>query len=224
VNLVGFALQAVVVSRAIAKLGVRRTLFVMPIVALGAYGAIAAIGGFALVRAAKVAENGTEYSLDNTVRQTLFLPTARAAKYKAKAAIDTLAVRAGDTASALVIWLAIHQLGLRGRGLAFVNVGLVLAWLAIAMGLASTRALAKPPPPAQRGSAGSGAGREISRAILACRPSTRLLRCGGCAETMVRARSPLRVVARAGGSRSARRCPRSRSAARSRRSATSSRA
>ncbi|HEY1558234.1 MAG TPA: Npt1/Npt2 family nucleotide transporter [Kofleriaceae bacterium] len=135
VNLVSFLIQALVVSRAIAKLGVRRALFVMPIVALGAYGLIAAIGGFALVRAAKVAENGTEYSLDNTVRQTLFLPTGRAAKYKAKAAIDTLAVRAGDSASALLIWIAIHQIGMRGRGLAFVNVALVAAWLAIAAGL-----------------------------------------------------------------------------------------
>ena len=35
----------------------------------------AAIGGLALVRVAKIAENGTDYSLQNTVRQALFLPT-----------------------------------------------------------------------------------------------------------------------------------------------------
>jgi ATP:ADP antiporter, AAA family len=135
VNAVSFVIQAFVVSRAIEKLGVRRTLFVMPIIALGAYGAIAAIGGFALVRLAKMAENSTEYSLENTVRQTLFLPTDRAAKYKAKAAIDTFAVRAGDTFSAIVIWIGVRQIGVHGRGLAAVNLVLVVAWLLIAGGI-----------------------------------------------------------------------------------------
>jgi AAA family ATP:ADP antiporter len=136
VNVVGFALQLAIVSRVIDRLGVRRALFVMPIIALGAYGAIAAIGGLALVRAAKVAENGTEYSLDNTVRQTLFLPTARAAKYKAKAAIDTLAVRAGDTVSAVLVWFGLHEVGFRGRSFAIVNLGLIAVWLALSVGIA----------------------------------------------------------------------------------------
>lgn len=135
VNAVSFALQAFVVSRAIEKLGIRRTLFVMPVIALGAYGAMAVVGGYALVRAAKVAENSTEYSLENTVQQMLFLTTGRAAKYKAKAAIDTFAVRAGDTASALVIWIGVAGLGVRGRGLAAVNVALVAVWLGLAAGV-----------------------------------------------------------------------------------------
>ena len=135
VNAVSFVIQAFVVSRAIDKLGVRRTLFVMPVVALGVYGAIAAVGGFALVRLAKLAENSTEYSLDNTVRQTLFLPTNRAAKYKAKAAIDTFAVRAGDTCSAIVIWIGVREIGVHGRGLAAVNLVLVGLWLVIAAGV-----------------------------------------------------------------------------------------
>ncbi len=136
VNAVGFVLQAFLVSRVIAWFGVRAALFALPIVALGTYGAIAAVGGIALVRAAKVAENGTDYSVQNTVRQTLFLPTERAAKYKAKAAIDTFGQRAGDTLSAVLVGLGIHQLGLAGRGLALVNLGLVVVWIAIALGIA----------------------------------------------------------------------------------------
>ena len=50
----------------------------------------------AVVRVAKVCENGTDYSLNNTVRHSLFLPTSREAKYKAKQAIDTFFWRAGD--------------------------------------------------------------------------------------------------------------------------------
>jgi len=135
VNLAAFAIQAFAVSRIIDKLGVRRSLFVMPILVGGAYVAIAAIGGVALVRAAKVAENSTDYSLQNTVRQTLFLPTTRAVKYKAKAAIDTFIVRAGDTLSAGVVWAGIHLAGLDARGIAATNIAFVVVWLAIAAGI-----------------------------------------------------------------------------------------
>ncbi len=136
VNILGFVMQAFLVSRIIQKLGVRRALFVMPIVALGSYAAIGAIGGLLLVRVAKVFENSTEYSVQNTVRQTLFLPTTRAAKYKAKALIDTFVVRFGDTLSAVMVWGLVHELGMNARGLALVNVALVAVWIAIAIGIA----------------------------------------------------------------------------------------
>jgi len=136
VNLVGFVVQAFLVSRVIGRFGVRGALFVLPIVALGAYGLIGAVGGLALVRVAKIAENATDYSVQNTVRQALFLPTARAVKYQAKAAIDTFFVRFGDLLSALVVGIGLHQLDLGPRELAIVNVGLVGGWLAIAVAIA----------------------------------------------------------------------------------------
>jgi hypothetical protein len=55
-----------------------------------------------IVRVGKVLENSTDYSIQNTLRQALFLPTTREAKYKAKAAIDTFFTRAGDVVSARV--------------------------------------------------------------------------------------------------------------------------
>jgi AAA family ATP:ADP antiporter len=137
VNLFSFVIQAFAVSRIINRLGVHRAIMFMPLIALGAYGLIATVGGIAVVRAAKIAENSTDYSLENTVRQTLFLPTTRAAKYKAKAAIDTFAVRAGDTLSALLIWVSLHYLDIHSRGLAMVNVALVAVWIAIAVALAA---------------------------------------------------------------------------------------
>lgn len=136
VNLVSFLVQALLVSRIIDKLGVRAALFVMPIVAFGAYGLIGAVGGIALVRTAKIAENSTDYSLQNTVRQTLFLPTDRAAKYKAKAAIDTFFVRVGDTLSAVLVGVGIHQLGFGGTQFALVNLLLIGLWVLIAAGIA----------------------------------------------------------------------------------------
>ena len=154
VNLVGFLIQAFLVSRVIQHIGVRRALFVMPVIAFGAYGAIGLVGGIALVRAAKIAENSTDYSLQNTVRQALFLPTSRAVKYKAKAAIDTFFVRAGDTLSAVLVGLGVHQLGLSGPELAFVNMGLVVVWIALAAGIARRhRALSAEPEPGEVGEA-----------------------------------------------------------------------
>jgi AAA family ATP:ADP antiporter len=136
VNLVGFLVQALIVSRFIDRLGVRAGLFVLPVVALGAYAAIAVVGGVALVRVAKVAENATDYSMQNTVRQALFLRTERAVKYKAKNVIDTFFVRFGDTLSALLVGVGIHRLGLAGRQLAYLNVALVTVWLVVAAALA----------------------------------------------------------------------------------------
>ncbi len=136
VNLASFVIQAFLVSRIIGRLGVRRALFVLPLIAFGAYGAIATVGGIALIRLAKTLENATDYSLQNTVRQALFLPTDRAAKYKAKAAIDTFFVRAGDTLSAVLVGVGIHRFGFGGRQLAIVNVALVVLWIGIAAGIA----------------------------------------------------------------------------------------
>jgi AAA family ATP:ADP antiporter len=136
VNLTGFVIQAFLVSRIITKVGVRPALFVLPVVAFGAYAAIGVIGGLALIRIAKIAENSLDYSLQNTVRQALFLPTERAAKYKAKAVIDTFFWRLGDTLSAVLVGVGIHQLGFGSRQLALANVVLVSAWIAIAVGIA----------------------------------------------------------------------------------------
>ncbi len=132
VNLIGLLAQLLVVSRLMMVSGIRTALFVLPAIALAGYGAIGLCGGLALIRVAKTAENATDYSLQNTVRQALFLPTSRDAKYKAKAAIDTFFVRAGDLLAALVVMIAVRWLGLGPGALAAVNVGLALVWLAIA--------------------------------------------------------------------------------------------
>lgn len=136
VNLISFLVQAFLVSRIMTKVGVRPALFVLPAIALGAYAAIGMVGGLALIRIAKIAENSTDYSLQNTARQALFLPTDRAVKYKAKAAIDTFFVRFGDTLSAVLVGVGVHRLHFAGRQFAFANVILVVLWFAIAVGIA----------------------------------------------------------------------------------------
>ncbi len=73
-------------------------------IALGGYTAIALIPIFAVVQWTKILENSTDYSVQNTTRQALFLPTSREAKYKAKQAIDSFFLRTGDMLSAAVVF------------------------------------------------------------------------------------------------------------------------
>jgi len=120
--------QTFVVSRVFAAVGVGRALFFLPLVAVTGYGASAFMPALALVTAVKVVENSTDYSLQNTVQQSLFLLTSRDAKYKAKSAVDTMSVRLGDLASTGLVYFGARA-GLSMFGFAMVNVTAGIIWL-----------------------------------------------------------------------------------------------
>jgi ATP:ADP antiporter, AAA family len=131
VNLLGFLIQTFLVSRIFKWIGVRAALFILPVIAFGGYGFIAFLPLLSIVKIAKILENSTDYSLNNTVRHALFLTTSREAKYKAKAAIDTFFVRAGDMLQAGIVFGG-TLIGLSVSGYAMVTLGMVVIWLAIA--------------------------------------------------------------------------------------------
>jgi AAA family ATP:ADP antiporter len=135
VNSVSFLMQAFVVSRVFKYAGVRVALFILPAIALGGYTMIALLPIFAVVRWVKILENSTDYSIQNTTRHALFLPTSRDAKYKAKQAIDSFFVRAGDMLQAAVVFVG-TMLALGIRGYALVNVVLVIVWIGLAVAIA----------------------------------------------------------------------------------------
>ncbi len=133
VNAVSLTLQLFFVSRILKYLGVRIAILILPVIALGGYFFIAFFPIFSIVRWAKTAENSTDYSLQNTVRQVLFLPTTREQKYKAKQAIDTFFVRAGDVLSALIVYVGTTFLAFQTKQFALFNLGLVVVWIIIAV-------------------------------------------------------------------------------------------
>jgi AAA family ATP:ADP antiporter len=135
VNVVALVLQAFVASRLVKYQGARGALLALPFIALGGYAIIAAGVGFAVVRWVKTAENATDYSIMNTARQLLWLPTTREEKYKAKQAIDTFFVRGGDLLSAGFVFVGTSVVQLTVAGFAMVNVLLTLVWLAIAFAI-----------------------------------------------------------------------------------------
>ena len=135
VNILGFVLQTVAVSRIFKLIGVRGALFILPILALGSYGMITVLPIFAVVRIAKILENSTDYSIQQTTRHALFLPTSREAKYNAKQAIESFFWRAGDLLQAVVVFVG-ASLAFTVSQFAAVNVVLVLVWLGIVVAIA----------------------------------------------------------------------------------------
>lgn len=134
VNLVGAALQMFLVSRIMQHLGTGIALLFLPIIALGSYAMLAFIPILSLIRVAKIAENSADYSIQNTARHALFLPTSREAKYKAKSAVDGFFWRAGDALSGLFVFAG-TQLALSIRTFAGINVVLVVVWIVVAVAI-----------------------------------------------------------------------------------------
>lgn len=135
VNVISGLLQAFVVSRLVRYLGMRGVLLALPIVSFAAYGLVAAGAGLAAIRWAKTAENAVDYSVMNTGKQMLWLPTRREEKYAAKQAIDTFFVRCGDLVAAGMVYAGTHwaSAGIPAFGMA--NLALVLVWAMTALAL-----------------------------------------------------------------------------------------
>ena len=132
VNLTALLTQLFLVSRLVKYLGVRVCLLLLPVIALGGYGLLLFWPVLGVVRWAKTAENATDYSLQNTVRNMLWLPTTREEKYKAKQFVDTFCVRLGDVLSAVLVYVGVNWFTFGLPQFAAVNLGLVAGWLVIA--------------------------------------------------------------------------------------------
>lgn len=131
VNVLGVFLQMFVVSRLVKWAGLDRAFFVLPVIMLISWSTIAIFPLLAVLRVGKTVENGVDYSINNTVRQLLWLPTTAEAKYKAKQAIDTFFVRTGDVISAVLVAVLAAGLGLSTGTFAVVNVVLSVLWIAV---------------------------------------------------------------------------------------------
>jgi AAA family ATP:ADP antiporter len=130
VNLLSFLFQAFLVSRLFKIIGVRGALFILPVIAMGGYTMMIAMPVLAFVRAAKILENSVDYSIQQTTRHALFLPTSREVKYKAKAAIDSFFWRLGDMLQAGVVFVG-TQLAFGVREFATFNVAMTFVWLGL---------------------------------------------------------------------------------------------
>jgi AAA family ATP:ADP antiporter len=133
VNIGSLLLQLLVVSRIVKYAGVSRAAAVQPALAVLAYVMMGFVPVLGLMLAAKISEKSMDYSLNNTVRNMLFLPCTREEKYSAKQVIDSLFVRLGDVTSALVVFVGTTIGGLGAFGFARFNILLAATGLMLAV-------------------------------------------------------------------------------------------
>lgn len=110
ITLVGLLVQLLLVSRIIHMAGLSRALMVTPIAFLVGYLLIGIVPVFAMLESVLVIHKSLDYSLLNTTRCALLLPTSRDEKYQAKTAIDTLFFRLGDLFSTLSVIVGVRLL------------------------------------------------------------------------------------------------------------------
>ena len=133
VNVVALLLQAFVASRLLKYGGFAAILLILPVIALMSYSVMALLPVLAVVKVMKIAENATDYSLNNTSRHVLWLPVSSAMRFRGKPAIDTLYVRLGDGLAAMTVLIGVQLLALATAAFFAFNVFLVLCWLVVAV-------------------------------------------------------------------------------------------
>ncbi len=129
VNISALILQSVVASRLLKYGGFAAIALLLPVIALLSYTCMALVPILLVVKMLKIAENSTDYSINNTARNVLWLPVSPEMKYRGKPAIDTLYVRLGDGLAALTVLVGVEMLTLSTRQFFIFNVSLVIAWL-----------------------------------------------------------------------------------------------
>lgn len=154
VNLIGLILQAFFVSRILRFGGMQALLLTTPIISLAAYASMAFAPILGLIKVMKVAENSSAYSINNTARHMLWLPTTKEMLYQAKPTVDTLFVRLGDGLAALTILVGTRLVPLDNSAFLAINIVLVFVWIALTLFLVKEhrrwvrdRAVNPPPRP-----------------------------------------------------------------------------
>jgi AAA family ATP:ADP antiporter len=132
VNIAALLLQSLVASRLLKYGGFAAILLMLPVIALVSYTTMALLPVLAIVKVMKIAENATDYSINNTARHVVWLPMSSEMKFRGKPAIDTLYVRVGDGLAALTVFVGVQVLTLATEMFFVFNVSLVLLWFAFA--------------------------------------------------------------------------------------------
>ena len=134
VNGLTLLLQLFLTGRVMARLGVGLTLAALPLISILGFLGLGLVPVLGAVVVFTVARRVTNFALSRPARETLFVPLARNAKYKAKNLIDTVVYRVGDQlgawSSAALTWL-----GLGIAGIAYSAVPLAALWLVVALWL-----------------------------------------------------------------------------------------
>ena len=130
-NVVSLLVQLFLTGFVMQRFGILVALLVSPLVLLGASGIfmlapVLLVGSFL-----NTADNGFSYSINQSARESLYVPTSVEEKYKAKAFIDMFVQRfAKAVAVGITLLITSHFHDFDGvRWLSLINVVLILVWI-----------------------------------------------------------------------------------------------
>lgn len=135
VNVAGVLAQTFLVSRLVRWLRLPAAFLFLPVIALTNAVVFAFVPIVALAKTTKTAENATDYSLNSTLKQMLWLVTSADMKYKAKQVVDTFFVRIGDVCSWLTVLVAVDTLHFSVQRFAWISIALGAVWLVLAVAI-----------------------------------------------------------------------------------------
>jgi len=129
-NTLTVGIQLFITGRLVQRVGLPRTLALVPALVVMGFLALAAAPALAVIASVQVIRRAGNYALARPGREMLFTVVSRMEKYKAKNFIDTVVYRGGD---AIAGWAfaGLAALGLGLRGTALVAVPLALMWLVV---------------------------------------------------------------------------------------------
>lgn len=174
-NALGLVLQLLVVARLFRSIGMQAALLVLPVLALIGYGLVLVMPILGIIRAVKVLENSTNYTLMNTARHMLYLPLPAAHQYEGKTVVDAFFWRCGDLLQAVLIFVGVNVFGFGFEEFALVNILLAAAWLFVAIRIGARyprEHTVRRPAFGWRGAAVGACSAAFAVAALAARPAT----------------------------------------------------
>jgi AAA family ATP:ADP antiporter len=132
-NAAALLLQSLVASRLLKHGGFGAIFLLLPTIAMVSNAAMAFLPILWVIKSMKVAENATDYSINNTARHVLWLPMSEEVTFKAKPTIDSIFFRVGDGFAALTAMVGVQVLSWAVRSYFLMNVVLAAVWLAVGL-------------------------------------------------------------------------------------------
>ncbi len=129
-NFVSMGVQLLLTGFVMSRFGLVKALLVLPVALLLASAGFLAVPILLTGGILSVADNGLNYSINQSARETLYVPTGAAQKYRAKAFIDIFGQRFAKTVGIFLV-MGLSML-LHVRWLSLVTVVLLVLWVGIA--------------------------------------------------------------------------------------------
>jgi AAA family ATP:ADP antiporter len=133
-NLVALVIQLFVTANVMSRFGVKAALVIMPLMVLGASWLFLLLPILWIGSSLNTVDNGLNYSINQSARESLYTPLTRDEKYKAKAFIDMFLYRTakvGGIGVALLLGAFFDEFT-AVRWLSTLTVLLAAAWIAVA--------------------------------------------------------------------------------------------